>query len=104
MAGGYNTTVLALRVSGDPANSRQARAVLRKRWLVNMTVDPESPQSSHIKCFTDRETESSLGAFMPINNLKDYSQIHPCHKSRHSRDYAFVHALICHFKWVSNVK
>lgn len=61
MAGGFNTTVLALKVPGDPANSRQARAVMLKGLPVNMTVGQQrSPQSSHIKPFTNKHPETSL--------------------------------------------
>lgn len=57
MAGGFNTTVLALKVPGDPANSRQARAVLLETRPVNMTG---GQQSSHVNYFTSKETETSL--------------------------------------------
>lgn len=40
MAGGFDTTVLALKVPGDTANSRQAGAALLKGWACEHDCEP----------------------------------------------------------------
>lgn len=67
MAGGFNTTVLALKVPGDLANSRQARAVLMKRYVhehdYGPAVTPEIPHKT-----LHKKVDTSLVVSIPMKN------------------------------------